>query len=121
MMDRSQPHFGDVLNILASNDNAFMLDWIVLFLVFAPPRFAIMVIAGSWLLDEDSSNVLSSALGGISVTLPSFLSFVVCDHWLGGRTLGKRIMGLSVESVAQCARRATRYAHPQLFPWNTAG
>ena len=75
---------------------AFMLDWVVLFIALAAPQFAIMTITGWWFLDQDSSNVLTWAWVGISVTLPSLAYFTLCDRSPGGMTVGKRIMGVAV-------------------------
>lgn len=97
-----------------------MIDWLVLFAVFAAPQFAIMAISGTWFLDEDSSPVLQWAWVGMSVTLPSYLYFVLSDRSSDGQTLGKRTMNLAARSdvatrmswVQALVRNAVK-----LLPW----
>ncbi len=78
---------------------AFSLDCLILFLLFAAPQFLILTITGRWFLDEDSSNVLTWAWVGVSVTLPSLAYFTLCDSSRRGMTIGKRMLGLSVRST----------------------
>lgn len=60
---------GEKIRFLVRRIIAFLPNWIVLFLVFAAPQGITALAAGTWILDEDSSNVLTRAWVGRSVPL----------------------------------------------------
>lgn len=99
---------------------AFFLDCLILFLLLAAPQFLIMTMTGRWFLDEESSNVVTWAWVGLSVTLPSLAYFTLCDGLRRGMTVGKRLMGIAVmrpDGASMGLKRALGRNIVKLIPW----
>lgn len=99
---------------------AFGIDCTVLFAVLAAPQFAIMVLTGRWFLDQDSASVLTWAWVFVSIVVPSFAYFTVCDGLRDGVTIGKRLVRLSArptDGLPMTWQRAAIRNVVKLIPW----
>ena len=99
---------------------AFVLDWVVLFVVFVAPQFVLAVVLDTWVLDYDSPPLLSWAWVTLTVSVPGWIYFVLSDSSATGASLGKRLIGLAVrdESGERLSRgRALVRTAVKLLPW----
>jgi uncharacterized RDD family membrane protein YckC len=99
---------------------ALMVDCTVLFTVLAAPQFAIMALTGRWFLDQNSAGVVTWAWVFVSVVIPSFVYFAICDRMRDGVTVGKRVTRLSVrptDGTPMTWSRAIVRNAVKLIPW----
>lgn len=102
---------------------AFALDWVVLFAVFVAPQFLLAVVLDNWVLDYDSPPLLSWAWVTLTVSVPSWMYFVLSDSSMSGATVGKRLMRLSVRDGfgERLSRgRALIRTAVKLLPWEAS-
>lgn len=78
---------------------AFMIDWVVLFCVFALPQFILALMLGRWVLSYDSPPLAIWAWVALTVSVPSWIYFTLSDSSAAGATLGKRLFGLAVRDL----------------------
>lgn len=98
---------------------AFMIDWVVLFAVFALPQ-AIIALFVEWPISYGTNTFVGWGWVLLTVSLPSWLYFTLSDSSSGGATVGKRVLGLSVREVdgeRLPRRRALLRTAVKLLPW----
>jgi uncharacterized RDD family membrane protein YckC len=97
-----------------------MIDWVVLFLLFAFPQAILSVVLNDRPITYGSGQLVGWAWVLLTVSLPSWIYFTLCDSSSRGATVGKRLMKLGVRGVAgsQLSRSQvlTRTA-VKLLPW----
>lgn len=99
---------------------AFVLDWIVLFLVLVAPQAAIGLAWDGWPMNDVSNGYLAWGWVVLSVSLPSWIYFTVFDSTRDGATVGKRFLNLAVRNAdgGELPRsRALVRTAVKLLPW----
>lgn len=77
---------------------AFMLDWVVLFLVFVAPQGVIALFWNDWPMNNVDNGFRAWGWVVLTVSIPSWVYFTLSDSSVGGATVGKKITNLAVRS-----------------------
>ena len=78
---------------------AFVADWVVLFAVVVAPQAVIGLMWEDWPMNDVSNGYVAWLWVVLTVSLPSWIYFTLCDSSAVGATLGKRVMGVRVRAI----------------------